>query len=278
MKFYKISYHSISLSGMSELIYRFRDIFTMIVCVIVSVFLLNTNDNPQMKLLRLKTSVVTGFLARPFMFFPHTIRLFSVNRDLNRRLLELEEENANLKEMQAENKRLREALNFVESTDLHYLPAIVIGKSSSGSLNSITIDRGEAEGVQVGMPVVSSVGLAGQVVAVDKGSALCQLLLDNKFGAAVKVQRNRIDGIIHWESGDVCRLDGIPATMDVRVGDELITSGLDGVYNKGLKVGKVIKVKKQPDKLFQRILVEPFTDFHRLEEVFVLVPEVVVNP
>jgi rod shape-determining protein MreC len=119
---------------------------------------------------------------------------------------------------------------------------------------------------------MSSAGLVGKTAVVDENTALVQLMLDSKFGAAVKIQRNRIDGILHWDSQNMCRLDNIPYTIDVRVGDILITSGLGGVYPKGLKTGVVTKISKSKNELFQNILVEPYTDFYRLEEVFVLIP------
>ncbi len=255
---------------MSEFLYKYRDNIAWGICLLLSVIILNTNDNPQMQVLRLKASKIGAAISTPFQFIPTTIRLYRENRELNRALFVLNLENFRLKELEAENQRLRQMLNFVQENELRYIPAKVIGKNAGTSYNSITIDKGLDYGIQRGYPVMSSKGIVGQVSAVDSGSALCQVMLDNQFGAAVKVQRNRIDGILHWDGGNKCRLDGIPITMDVREGDTLITSGLGGVYPKGLAVGVVSKVRINPGNLFQSIKVEPFTDYQRLEEVFVL--------
>lgn len=257
---------------MAEFIYRFRDYLALILCVIVSIILLNSNENRQIELLRLKFSSAAGKIVTPLEFIPNTLRLYGDNRELNRRVYELTQINAQLIEMEAENKRLREMLNFAERAEWKSIPALVISRSAGGPLSYIVIDRGRSDGLAPGTPVVSSAGLVGQIAQTDENKALCQIMLDGKFGAAVKDQRNRIDGIIHWDSGDLCRLDGISYTMEIRQGDTLITSGKGGVYPKGLYVGIVNSVEKDPSKLFQRILVEPFTDFHRLEEVFVLIP------
>jgi len=257
---------------LSDFIYKYRDWLTLGLCVVLSVIILNGNDNPQMMILRTKVSSAAGFIASPFRFIPRTVRLYRENKELNRALFVLNQENSRLKELEAENIRLRQMLNFVNEMALDYIPALVVGRSAGISLNSITIDKGRKHNLEPGNPVVSSKGLVGRLVSVDKDRSLCQLMLDNTFGAAVKVKRNRIDGILHWEGGDLCRLDGIPATMDVRRGDVLITSGLGGVFQKGLNVGSVVKVRIEHGELFQEILVEPFTDFHRLEEVFVLIP------
>jgi len=238
--------------------------------VVISVLLINTNENPQVEILRLKVSKITGVISTPFQFIPRTIRLYSVNRYLNQAVFELTAANTRLAELEAENERLRMMLNFPSQSEMQSVPAMVIGKSAGETMKYITIDRGEVDGLEKGLPVMSSSGLVGQTAVVDKNTSLVQLMLDSKFGAAVKIQRNRIDGILHWDSQDMCRLDDIPYTIDVRVGDILITSGMGGVYPKGLKTGIVTKISKNKNNLFQKILVEPYTDFYRLEEVFVL--------
>lgn len=257
---------------MSDFIYKYGEWLTLGLCMLVCIIILNSNDNPQVEILRTKASSAAGYIASPFRFIPKTLRLYQENKELNRKVFVLNQENCRLKELEAENARLRQMLNFVSDTELDYIPALMVGRSAGISLNSITIDKGKMHNLEQGMPVMSSKGLVGRLVSVSKERSLCQLMFDNAFGAAVKVQRNRIDGILHWDSGDLCRLDGIPTTMDVKRGDVLITSGLGGAFPKGLNVGTVVQVRIERGKLFQEILVKPFTDFHRLEEVFVLIP------
>ena len=257
---------------MIEITYRFKDYLSLIFCIIISLILLNSNDNRQIQLLRLKLSNTAGVIISPLEFVPKTLSLHKINRELNRRIFELTHMNAELVEMEAENKRLRELMNFAQRSELRSIPAQVTSRSAGGPLSYIVIDRGEIDGLKPGTPVVSSAGLVGQIAEADENKSLCQIMLDGKFGVAVKDQRSRVDGILHWDSGDICRLDGISYTMEIRQGDTLITSGLGGVYPKGLYTGIVIHIEKDPAKLYQRILVAPFTDFHRLEEVFVLIP------
>ena len=257
---------------MSEFLYKYRDYIALGFCVFLSMLLLNTNDNPQMHKLRLKSAVIGSIIARPFAFIPKTVRLYGENRELNHSLFILNRENFRLYELEAENERLRKMLNFIETTSYAYIPAKVISRSSGEVLNSVTIDKGERDSIRNAYPVMSSEGLAGRIVAVNENNSICQLMLDNQFGAAVKIQRNRIDGILHWQWGNDCRLDGIPTTVDVRSGDTLVTSGLGGVYPKGLRAGIVNDVKRVRGNLFQDITVIPFCDFQRLEEVFILIP------
>jgi rod shape-determining protein MreC len=189
---------------------------------------------------------------------------------LNRQLFLLKREYSQIQELRLENERLRRMLNFVSQTEYSYIPALVINRSLGETLNSVTLDKGKKQGLKRGSLVLSSAGFVGRLVEVDDNHSLCQLILDSRMGIAVKVQRNRIDGILHWDSGDLCRLDGILHSMDVVIGDTLITSGIGGVFPKGFSVGMVTSVQKKRELLFQQIYVKPFTDFHRLEEVFVL--------
>jgi rod shape-determining protein MreC len=189
---------------------------------------------------------------------------------LNRQLFLLKREYSQIQELRLENERLRRMLNFVSQTEYSYIPALVINRSLGETLNSVTLDKGKKQGLKRGSLVLSSAGIVGRLVEVDDNHSLCQLILDSRMGIAVKVQRNRIDGILHWDSGDLCRLDGILHSMDVVIGDTLITSGIGGVFPKGFSVGMVTSVQKKRELLFQQIYVKPFTDFHRLEEVFVL--------
>ncbi len=223
-----------------------------------------------MEFLRLKFSYAASYIVSPFRFIPRTIRLYSENRELNRALFRLNQENARMKELEEENHRLRDMLNFSYQLFYEFIPAVVVGKSSGEIVNTITLNKGRIHGLQENLPVVSSQGLVGKIIEVNESSSLCQLMLDSKFGAAVKLQRSRIDGILHWNNGSVCRMDGVAQTLEVFLGDTLVTSGLGGVYPKGLYAGEIIKIEKKPGVLFQDILVKPFTDFGRLEEVFVL--------
>ena len=255
---------------MTDFFIRFRDYLVFAICLLVSVLLLNTNRNPQMEIIRLEATTAAGYISQPFSFIPGMIRLYRENHELNRTLFRLNQENVRLKELEEENERLRDLLNFSHNLPFEFIPAVVIGRSAGEAVNTTSLNKGRIHGLREEMPVVSSHGLVGKIIAVNQSKSLCQIMLDSRFGAAVKLQRSRIDGIIQWQGGDLCRLVGIPLTLEVTPGDTLVTSGLGGVYPKGLYVGEVVKVEKKPGILFQEIHVKPFTDFHRLEEVFVL--------
>jgi rod shape-determining protein MreC len=188
----------------------------------------------------------------------------------------LDEENRRLRaevattvELRQENARLKRLLGFVEETNLPTLAARVIGEDASGWFRTIEIDRGAADGLRDGLPVVNAAGLVGRVVRTSPHSARVLLITDASSAVAVLVQDQRIRGICRGQGGTLI-LDFALLQDTIQVGDGVITSGLGGVFPKGLVVGYVQAVQREQFGLFQTIEIEPAVDFAHLEEVLVL--------
>lgn len=202
-----------------------------------------------------------------------TIRVRDLGRENRRLRLEntrLALENALLKETKLENERLRKLLGFKRRKKFELIPAEVIGVDPSRIVNSILIDIGGDSGIEVNMPVVTSEGLVGKVIDVFPKTTLVQLLLDRNCRVSAIVQRSRVLGIVEWERGSICRLKNVLDRSDVKVGDVVVSSGMGGVFPKGIKIGVVSEVAQQKGTPFKEVKVVPSVDFTRLEEVFVL--------
>ncbi len=146
----------------------------------------------------------------------------------------------------------------------------MIGRPTNSWERVITIDRGSADGVKVEMPVLAAKGLLGQTISVTKHSARVRLITDARSGVAGMVQANRAEGLVKGSiEGDVS-LEFVSKETTVKPGDVVVTSGLGGVYPKGLLVGEVISAAKTPSSLYQDIRVEPIANLAGLEEVVVL--------
>jgi len=188
------------------------------------------------------------------------------NTRLRTRVSELEE--ANL-----ENVRLRRLLKLAQARDLESVGARVIGRPSSQWEHVITIDRGSSDGIRVGMPVLGPQGLLGQTVQVAAGSAKVRLITDQRSGVAAKVQRSRSEGVVNGSIDGQLTLDFVSVETTVKPGDVVITSGIGGVYPKGIVIGDVTEVGKEANALYQSISVQPASSLAGLEEVLVLVGE-----
>lgn len=176
-----------------------------------------------------------------------------------------------------EADRLREVLGLKQVLPLDTLVALVVARDGLPFYRVLTIDRGLLDGVKEDAPVISPTGVVGRVIRVFPRAASVQLLLDAQSGVGVLIDRSRVMGVASGRSvpneGGVPDLEMryVPALSDVTVGDVVVTSGLDGIFPKGLAVGRVRAVGEGTG-LFKDVRVEPAARFATLEEVLVLLP------
>ena len=192
------------------------------------------------------------------------------NEKLRNRIQELEAEKNQLLEAGATNQRLQELLEFRSHLPSGTVTASIIAHSGSSWFKSCLLDKGSADGVRKGMAVVTPLGAVGQVVAVTARTAKVLLIADPNNGVDVLVQRTRARGIVSGSLDNGTILKYVKRSEDIQEGDRLVTSGLDGIFPKGIVVGSVTKVRKQTLGLFQHIEVMPAVNLARTEEVLVV--------
>ncbi len=168
------------------------------------------------------------------------------------------------------NERLKKLLAMKDSLQIPSVAASVIGEDGSPWFKTIMINRGEADGLREGMPVVAADGVVGVLVKVVARSSRVLLITDHASGVAGTIQRSRARGVVKGRGGGNCALEFALAEEDVKVGDTVVTSGIGGVFPKGLNIGEVTMVKKGEYGIFQTIEVRPAVNLARLEEVLVL--------
>lgn len=190
--------------------------------------------------------------------------------------LALVEENRELRaslqgvtETRLENQRLKKLLDFVETDPRPVLPAMVVAEDASSWARTIVIDKGERQGVREGLPVVVAEGVVGRVIKVAPGSARVLLVIDASSSVAGLVQRFRTRGVARGNGRGLSFEYALREAM-VEVGDLVVTSGMGGLFPKGLVLGHVTAVQRQDSSLFQQIELRSNLDFSRLEEVLVL--------
>jgi rod shape-determining protein MreC len=193
-------------------------------------------------------------------------RLREANTLLNKKLVEN-------REAVAEHDRLKKLMEWKSILPDSTRAALVVGEDSSPWFRTVTIDRGEADGIRDGMPVVASAGVVGRIVKVAHNSSRVLLLSDHASGIAAVVQRSRARGVVMGKGGSLCSLEFSQRGEDVRTGDVILTSGIGGVFPKGLPIGEVTMVKKGEYGIFQTVNIRPFVNLSRLEEVLVVLRE-----
>lgn len=173
-------------------------------------------------------------------------------------------------EYKLEAQRLQQLLELKDTYDINGVGARVIGKPAGAWDQTVTIDKGSADGVDSGLTVMDTAGVIGQVVNATEHTATVRLLTDPQSGAAALVQANRAEGIVRGSLQGLLYLEDIDADAEVNVGDVIVTSGLGGSYTRGLIIGTVVKVDSQQGDATRRVVVSPNGGASSLEEVLVV--------
>ncbi|HUV50247.1 MAG TPA: rod shape-determining protein MreC [Anaerolineae bacterium] len=192
------------------------------------------------------------------------------NDKLKKALSRAIEKNNRFNETEIFNLRLRNLLNFRKNMAGQALVAEVIGKDPSPWFKTIIIDKGKSDGVERGLPVLVPEGIAGQVIDVSLHSSKVLLVIDQISAIDALVQRTRARGIVKGGSTGQCFFTYALRKHDIRAGDTIVSSGLDTVFPKGVRIGEVSEVVKRNFGIFQEVIVTPYVDFEKLEEVLVV--------
>ncbi len=176
-----------------------------------------------------------------------------------------------LLEVEEENKRLRKLLNLKEHSIYEGLASSVIAREPSNWFHALLLDRGEGWGAKKNSVVITPEGLVGKIIKANKNSSQVLLITDSESEIGALVQRSRIQGVIQGK-GKCLILKYLPLGADVREGDLILTSGLEGgLFPKGLAIGRIKKIESPHSQdLFLDIMVVPEVNLSSLEEVLVL--------
>lgn len=166
-----------------------------------------------------------------------------------------------------ENERLKELLNFRKSIPYNTIPAQVIGRDPTNWSNSVIIDKGTAAGVKVNKSVISTRGLVGRVLEVGRHSAKILLITDPNSKVGALIQRNGQGGMLVGRPDGKCKMLYVALDSDISPGDMVLTAGFGAIYPKGILVGEVIKVEREPGRLYKCAVIRPAQDMAKLEEV-----------
>jgi rod shape-determining protein MreC len=169
-----------------------------------------------------------------------------------------------------EHKRLKQLLDLKERHEFPSLAAMIIGEDAVGWYRTILISRGSEDGVKAGMPAATAEGLVGKVASTSPNTAKILLITDPNSSVDCRVGRTRDRGILSGLLDGGCILRYVDVKSTMKPGDDLETSGLDGMVPKGLAVGRIKSVTRSSRGMFLEAVVEPAADFRKMEEVLVV--------
>lgn len=225
-------------------------------------------------------SPVTNLSSGISNYFSSISNLRSAQSDndvLKEKVQELELEKKGKEDLTSENDRLRALLSLKETSKHKVLYATIIGRDPSVWFDSSIINRGSLDGVKLNMPVVSDGGLVGRITAVGPLTAQFDLLTRDKSGVGGvvgEIGTSNILGVVAGTSKrDVVEMKYVAGSADVQQGQMVYTTGQDGIYPAGLKIGEIVEVKSGSATVPHQILIRPSAGINSIKEVAVLLYE-----
>lgn len=182
----------------------------------------------------------------------------------------LKSQNSQIEQYKQENQRLSDLLDLKSSYNIESVAARIVTRSSDSWNRTVTIDKGSGDGMTVGMPVMDASGLLGQIESVSAASSVVRLIADESSGVSVYLQNAQSEGILSGSVDGTLYVEYVPVTTNVQVGDTVITSGMGGVYPKGIFVGTVTRVTGNPTDTYCKIVVAPNSVAYTTQEVLVV--------
>jgi rod shape-determining protein MreC len=258
------------MRGFIEFVVRFKNTITLIVLVVMSLSFMSIGNLSELGGFRAVIVGSIGWIQSVFAWIPNPVALKAENTALRELNLQLSVEAARSRQAMLENSTLRSMLKLPTLTDHRLIAADVIGKTTTQQRNYATINKGRADGVREDMTVINDAGLVGIVIGASDHFAVLQLLINRDTRVSAKVQRTRVDGIVQWEGENILVMKNVPRTLDVRVGDRILTSNYSALFPANIVIGTVQQADDEANTLFRRIVVAPAANFSTLEQVFVV--------
>lgn len=200
----------------------------------------------------------------------YLVELREENIHLKKEAGQLKEQLNTMREAVQENQRLKGLLAFKEVTGHSTVTARVIGMDPTSLFKTITIGKGSADGVSKGMAVVANDGVVGRVLNSSADSSRVLLITDRNSDVDTLIQRSRDRGIAEGADFGLLQLKYLPRSADAAEGDLLVTSGVGGIFPKGLIIGSISKLDRSAGGIFLHAEVMPAVNFSKLEEVLVI--------
>lgn len=221
-------------------------------------------------------SSVTNVRTEVTSFFDHYVANLNASKEnvqLKRRVAELESQINAYEELERENQRLKNLLQFGQGLGYKKVLAQVVAWDASSDYRVIRINKGLSDGVRLQSPVVTSQGLVGYIYRLTDHFADILTVLDNNNRIDGLIQRVRAHGIVEGFNNEKSIMKYVSRAEPIILGDVVITSGLGNIYPKGIQVGTVSRIERESYGITQNVEITPAVDFGRLEEVVILSAE-----
>ena len=274
----------LSIVGVSVL----GSIFHSIGQIIIAFLILNNNTMfyylPFLLIFSIPTGVITGLISKELIkylknkisgnssFFANIDTLKKENEQLKEKNTKLEESLRQLEVVQAENNTLKEYLKLTDQyKEYQTVPAYIISKDVSNYSNIFVINAGKSSGLEKNMTVIAAEGLVGHIISVTDDTAKVQTLVDTSNVVSASLENSKDNVICRGTlDGNILNASYISTDTQLTEGESLHTSGMGGIYPKGIYIGKIKKIKNTKNITDRTFTVETAVNFNSLETVLVI--------
>lgn len=258
------------LQSRKRVFWKSFNFWTFIVLLLFSLFSFASKGTVKIGIVRDINTVILFPIEKTVSFISNLFALHRENTELRKEITKMSMEMQRCTNLRKENEALRDLYGFKLMKDFKLIPCEIIGKSPGLYNKSIILDRGEKDGIRKHLPVIAGRGLAGKIIETSAVSSEMLTLHNRNTLVSALDLRSRVQGIIKWSHSPFLLFDDVPLHSDVIIGDTIITSGMGGVYPKGIFIGVVQSVNESPKEIVMTIRVKPFVDIGLLEDVFVI--------
>ncbi|GHV13038.1 cell shape-determining protein MreC [Fibrobacterales bacterium] len=236
---------------------------------VISLYMLNTNSKNKQNIADLLFSTVFYFPQSVTSYIFHFHELGEENEQLKKDNARLQFELNSVKEYEIENQRFKKLLAFENHWNYPITLTQIVGYNPGTYMTTAVVNSGEEDSISYGMPVFTVNGLVGRVSKVFKHHSMVQLLTDPNSRTSVISQRSRVFGTVFSLDNGTMQIQG-SSYADLKPNDTLVTSGIGGVFPKGIPVGVLKKFDKNNDEVLSYGTVSLLQNIESLEEVFII--------
>ncbi|MCF7824379.1 MAG: rod shape-determining protein MreC [Candidatus Marinimicrobia bacterium] len=250
---------------------RYKPLVNLLTALAVSLAIIGSNGTPLFNQARALIMESAAYLYVPIRWIESISTIQKDYRELQQEHIKAQIELNKFKTLVYENQRLKNMLGFKGEKSFQVIPANVLSDVGSYTMNSLTVDQGSQDGVELLSGVVDAKAqLVGKVVALSQNTALVQLVSDKNFRVSVREMRSRDVGILSFTLSKGYVIQDVPKNAEVIAGDSVVTSGFSDIFPEHIFVGWVSDISPVVEDYVKSVQVDLATDFNRLEEVFIL--------
>ena len=251
-----------------------KDIFILILSVIISLLMLSNGESDNIRLLRSKANRFFTIFYSPITWIRSMALIEEEAALLRGKNLQLSFQVESMRYLLEENNRLEELLDFQRESKMTILPARVINMSASPFLSSsLSIDVGLESGVEENDPVITPKGISGKTTIAGNNASIVQLINDVNFRLSVRIKPSGSTGIMRWLDSDLYLIKEVQKNANVNIGDKVVTSGFSDIFPDDLPVGEVVNITDERGRFQKSVVVRINENIGSIINLFVIVDQ-----